>query len=139
MTPVVYVLDTNMVGYIAVGNSPAARRKMSELHAKDVIAVSAITEGEILYGLARKPEAVRLRAAMESLLSTMEILPWDSDAARAYGTLRAGMQTAGKTLSAMDMLIAAHVVAHRAVLVTADTAYKQVGPLLPTQNWATEL
>jgi tRNA(fMet)-specific endonuclease VapC len=133
------MLDTNMVGYIAGGHSAAARRKMSEIHGHAVIAVSAITEGEILYGLARKPEAVRLRAAMESLLSTMEILPWDSDAARAYGTLRAGMQTAGKTLSALDMLIAAHAVAHRGVLVTADMAFKQVGPLLPTQNWATEL
>jgi tRNA(fMet)-specific endonuclease VapC len=139
MTPELFLLDTNMVGYIAGGHSSAARQSMSRLHGETRIAVSAITEGEILYGLALKPQAVRLRVSMESLLSVLEILPWDSEAALSYGTLRAHLRVAGKTLSALDMLIASHAVARRATLVTADAAFSQVGPLLPTVNWANDI
>lgn len=134
-----YLLDTNMVGYIVGGRSKAARLAMEDTMERFPIAISAITEGEILYGLARKPEATRLRAGIEALLDAVEILPWDSDAARAYGTLRAGLSAAGKSLSAMDMLIAAHAVARDAVLVTRDAAFVQVESLRPVVNWATDL
>lgn len=134
-----YLLDTNMVGYIVGGRSKAARVAMQATIEQFPIAISAITEGEILYGLTRKPEATRLRAGIEALLGAVEILPWDSDAARAYGRLRAGLSAAGKSLSAMDMLIAAHAVARDAVLVTRDAAFVQVESLRPVVNWATDL
>ncbi len=134
-----YLLDTNMVGYIVSGRSQAARLTMVEMIDEFPIAISAITEAEMLYGLARKPEATRLRAAVEAFLSRVEILPWDSDAARAYGTLRARLSAAGKSLSAMDMLIAAHAVATDAVLVTRDAAFVQVASLRPVVDWATDL
>jgi tRNA(fMet)-specific endonuclease VapC len=103
------------------------------------VMISAITEAEILYGLAKRPEATRLRAAVEALLESVRIVAWDSDAARAYGTLRARLSDAGKSLSAMDMLIAAHAVATDAILVTRDAALLQVELLRPAVNWAKDL
>jgi len=134
-----YLLDTNTVAYIVDGRSRAARATMSAVIHHSVVAISAITEGELLYGLARKPEAARLRAAIEALLSVVQILPWDSSAARAYGTLRARMRAAGKSLSNMDMLIAAHAIAADAILVTRDAAFYQVEALRPAANWATDI
>lgn len=134
-----YLLDTNTVAYIVSGHSQAARRAMSKQIGHSVLAISAITEAEMLYGLAKKPAATRLRAAVEALFTTIEILPWDSDAARAYGTLRARMSAVGKSLSNMDMLIAAHAVAADAILVTSDKAFLQVEALRPTLNWATDI
>jgi tRNA(fMet)-specific endonuclease VapC len=49
------------------------------------------------------------------------------------------MSAAGKSLSNMDMLIAAHAVATDAILVTRDKAFSQVEALRPTLNWATDL
>jgi tRNA(fMet)-specific endonuclease VapC len=112
---------------------------MSQRIKDALIAISAITEGELMYGLARKPEAVRLRAGIEALLASVQILPWDSQAARAYGTLRAQLTAAGKTLSNMDMLIAAQAMATDAILVTRDAAFSQVEALHPVTNWATDL
>ena len=112
---------------------------MGDLMELTPIALSAITEGEIAYGLARKPEAVHLRASIETLLSTIRILPWDSAAAQAYGTLRAKMSAAGKSLSNLDMLIAAHAIATDAILVTRDAAFLQIEALRPVVNWATDL
>lgn len=134
-----YLLDTNTFAYIVNGRSPAARAAMTSLIEHSPLAISAITEGEVLYGLAKKPEATRLRAAVESLLATVLVLPWDSAAASAYGTLRAQLSSAGKTLSAMDMLIAAHAIATDAILVTSDKAFAQVEALRPVANWATDL
>lgn len=134
-----YLLDTNTVADLVSGRSSAARRNMSKQIGHSVIAISTISEAEMLYGLARKPAATRLRAGLEALFSTIKILPWDSDAARAYGTLRAKMAAAGKNLSNMDMLIAAHAVAANAILVTRDKAFSQIEALRPTLNWATDL
>lgn len=134
-----YLLDTNMVGYIVSGRSQAARMAMVEGMEQARVTISTITEAEILYGLEKRPGATRLRAAVEALLASVEILAWDSEAAMAYGTLRARLTAAGKSLSAMDMLIAAHAVATDAILVTRDAAFLQVDSLRPVVNWATDL
>jgi len=134
-----YLLDTNTLGYIVSGRSQAARAAMLEWAEQAPMTISAITEAEILYGLARRPEATRLRAAVEALLASVEILAWDSEAAMAYGTLRARLSAAGKSLSAMDMLIAAHAVATDAILVTRDAAFLQVEALRGVVNWATDM
>ena len=134
-----YLLDTNTVAYIVNGRSKSARRKLASLGVDDRVLISTITEAEIRYGLAKKPEAKRLREVMEEFLAAMEILSWDSDAALAYGTLRAGMTSAGKNLSAMDMLIAAHAVAVGATLVSNDAAFRHVKGLHGLVNWATDV
>ena len=134
-----YLLDTNTVADIVSGRSKAARATMSQVIDQFPVAISAITEGELQYGLAKKPEAVRLRAGVEALLSTVQILPWDSAAALAYGALQARMAAAGKSLSNLDMLIAAHAVAADAILVTRDGVFAQVQAMRPAVNWATDL
>ena len=111
---------------------------MDQVRRHHSVAISAIVEGETLYGVARKPEARRLRSSVENLFSSMSILPWDSAAARAYGTLRAQLSAAGKPLSVMDMLIAAHAVSVDAILVTHDSVFQQVHALR-TVDWAADL
>jgi len=134
-----YLLDTNTVAYIVNGRSQMARHAISEHIKHSEIAISAISEAEILYGLAKKQQAARLHSAVEALFSTIRILPWNSDAARAYATLRVKIAASGKSLSNMDMLIAAHAIAVNAVLVTSDKAFAHIEALRPTLNWATDL
>jgi tRNA(fMet)-specific endonuclease VapC len=112
---------------------------MLNLAKDEIVCLSAITEAEIRFGLAKRPEAVALRERMEWFLAAIKILPWGSEEAKAYGTLRAKMESAGKTLENMDLLIAAHALAQGAVLVTNDNAFAQVKYLQATVNWATDL
>jgi len=132
------MLDTNMISYIGNGRSPAARRAFDQAIKRHTITISAIVEGELLYGIARKPGATRLRASMEALLSITTALPWNSAAARTYGTVRAQLSAAGTPLSTLDTLIAAHALSLDAILVTHDAAFKQVHGLR-TVDWATDL
>jgi tRNA(fMet)-specific endonuclease VapC len=134
-----YMLDTNTVSYIIKGKSPASRRKLAELRHGEIACISAITEAEIQYGLAKSPNATLLRSAVEGFLAKIQILPWGREEAQAYGGLRADQEVAGKPLGNLDMLIAAHAVSIGAILVTNDKAFLQVPSLPPTVNWATDL
>jgi tRNA(fMet)-specific endonuclease VapC len=134
-----YMLDTNMVSYIAKGHSKAARARMLNLEKDVVVCLSVITEAEIRYGLAKRPEATALRERMEWFLAAVKVLPWGRDEAKVYGELRAKLESAGKTLENMDLQIAAHAIAAGATLVTNDKAFAQVDDLHATVNWATDL
>jgi tRNA(fMet)-specific endonuclease VapC len=134
-----YLLDTNMVSYIARGRSVLARIRLNELKDNEIACISAITEAEIRYGLAKRPEATALKTVMEVFLARLRVLPWSRDEAQSYGELRARLEISGTTLGHMDMLIAAHAVSIGAVLVTNDNAFAQVDQLYATINWATDL
>jgi tRNA(fMet)-specific endonuclease VapC len=134
-----YLLDTNTVGYIAKGKSPAARARLEAVGDGETVSISSITEAELRYGLAKRPEARVLRAAIEALLFKLRILPWGSKEAAACGALRARLEAAGVTLSELDLQIAAHAIALGAVLVTNNKAFLQVEDLGATVNWATDI
>ncbi|NOR26113.1 MAG: PIN domain-containing protein [Desulforhopalus sp.] len=129
-----YILDTNTASYIIKGD-PAAVRKHLRNVPMATVCISAITEAELLRGVAKKPEAKRLPIAVKEFLLRVEILPWDSDAADAYAKLRTACEKEGKPLGTMDMLIAAHSVAVGAVLITNDKAFYNVGHHLTLQDW----
>lgn len=134
-----FMLDTNMVSYIVRGRSGAARSKMLNLKTDEIGCISAITEGEIRYGLSIRGEATALKSLMDDFLASVRILPWGSSEAKAYGTVRSKLQKSGKVLGHMDMLIAAHAVSVGAVLVTNDNAFRHVEDIGKIANWATDL
>jgi tRNA(fMet)-specific endonuclease VapC len=105
----------------------------------EIVCLSVITEAEIRYGLAKRPEAKALHERMEWFLAAVKVLPWGRDEARAYGALRAKLESSGKTLENMDMQIAAHAIATGAILVTNDKAFANVEDFRGTVDWATDL
>lgn len=132
------MLDTNTVGYVLRGRSPAARTRLLSLRKGESTCLSVITEAELRYGLAKRPEATTLAAAVELFLDKAEVLSWGRAEARAYGELRAKQEAAGSSLSNLDLLIAAHAVATGATLVTSDKAFGQISALRAVENWVTE-
>jgi tRNA(fMet)-specific endonuclease VapC len=134
-----FMLDTNTVSYIAKGRSHAARLMLEGLAGGDMACVSAITEGELRYGLAKVAGSSIHHATVDGLLRKLMILPWDSDTASVYGTLRAKLQTTGRTLQSLDLLIAAHAIASQSILVSSDKVFRQVDDLPGLVDWATDL
>ena len=128
-----YLLDTNIASYIIKGNFPAVRRRLAR-HPMSEIAVSSVTEGELSYGLARNPEAVRLRTLVDEFLLRVTILPWDSDAAQHYGEVRASLERIGQPMGGLDLMIAAHARAAGLILVTNDRAFGRIAGL-KIQDW----
>ncbi len=128
------MLDTNTASYIIKGNPPATRERLLDIPMANVC-VSAITEAELLRGVAKKPEAKQLPLIVREFLLRVNILPWDSGAAKAYAELRTACESTGKSLGALDMLIASHSVSIGSVLVTSDKAFYHIEDLLALENW----
>jgi tRNA(fMet)-specific endonuclease VapC len=99
------------------------------------VCISAITAGELAFGLAKRPEAVALKAAVDEFLRRVEVLPWDDAVAQTYGTLRAQLQSQGTSLTALDMQIAAHAVHMKATLISSDKAFLKIAHL-QTEDWS---
>ena len=128
-----YLLDTNTASYIIKGNVYAVRRRLLEVPIEQV-AVSTVTEGELLYGIARLPEAKNLKALVSEFLLSLTILPWNSEAAQQYGRLRASLEAKGQTMGNLDMMIGAQALASDLVLVTHDKAFKRIEKL-KIEDW----
>lgn len=129
-----YMLDTNTASYIIKGKPLAIREHLLKVPMASVC-ISTITEAELLRGVTKKPEAKRLSEVVKEFLLRVDILPWDSDAAEAYAKLRTACENEGKSLGAMDMLIAAHSIAAETILITNDNAFYNVQHLLTLEDW----
>ena len=128
-----YLLDTTIISLLIKGNQAVAKRLQQQPMCD--IALSAITEGELLFGLGRRPHALALHQAVKAFTQRAQVLPWDSACAAAYGQTKAQLQSKGLSLGALDMLIAAHAKAVGAILVTNDQAMLAL-PDWHTQDWA---
>ncbi len=127
-----FMLDTNMATAMIKGLSPQALRRLAETPTRD-IAISVITEAELLFGLAKNP-ATKHAGAARAFLATVAIMPWTSLTAAVYAQLRTDLEAAGTPLKALDTLIAAHAKAVGSTLVTDDRAFRHVEGL-GIENW----
>jgi tRNA(fMet)-specific endonuclease VapC len=131
--PVRYLLDTNTASYVIKGNFPRVRERLLKVTMAEV-GVSAITEAELRFGVARKPEAVKLKTAVGEFLLRVDVLPWDSEAAEQYAEVRAFLERTGKPMGNLDIMIAAHALAAQFVLVTHDHVFHRI-KRLKIEDW----
>jgi tRNA(fMet)-specific endonuclease VapC len=126
------MLDTNTVSHLVKAHPAVTRRVVDQPMAS--LCISAITESELLFGLAKRPEATRLHLVVRELLRRVDVLPWNSEIAERYGPLRADLARLGKGVASLDLLIAAHALGIDAVLVTNDQALTRI-PNLTAEDW----
>ena len=133
MTPVTrYMLDTNTVSHLLKKHPAVASRVVAV--PITALCISAVTQGELLFGLARRPEAATLHDAVWEFLRRVDVLPWDAAASEVYGPARAATQREGRVLAPMDLLIGSHALSVDAILVTNDRAFGQL-PGLTVEDW----
>lgn len=129
----VVMLDTNAVVALINGQSSALEHYVR----RRPVCISAITAAELRYGLACRPAGPGLRQVVEGLLATIEILPWTAACAETYAELRTRLEAEGKTLGALDLLIAAQARAAHCPLITAEPGFAAV-PGLDVVDWSAE-
>lgn len=130
-----YMLDTNTVSHL-LKRHPAVTRRVVAVPITSVC-ISAITQGELLFGLARRPDATALHDAVREFLRRVDVLPWDAATSEVYGPARAVAQREGRVLAPMDHLIGSHALSVDAVLVTNDRAFAQLSGLA-VEDWTKE-
>jgi len=129
----IYLLDTNVASYVIKGNIPQVRQRLVKVPLASV-AISVVTEAELRFGVARKPEAARLKIAVEEFLLRINVSPWDSEAAKQYAHVRSALEVSGEPMGNLDLMIAAHALSIQAVLVTDDRVFRRVRQL-QIEDW----
>ena len=120
------VLDTNVISD-ALRPLPSAK-VLAWLRSEPIASVftTAITEAELLYGVALLPDGGRRRAlaaAIMQILATQfsgRILPFDSAAAREFADIAASRRLAGRPIAEADARIAAIARSRGASLATRN-------------------
>ena len=120
------LLDTNVVSELMRKSpEPAVARWVSDRPLEDLF-FSAVGEAELRYGAAILPAGRRretLFLKIEAMLSDAfegRILPFDTEAARAYGHIAAGRRSAGRPVASADCQIAAIAAARRMSVATRN-------------------
>ena len=124
----VYMLDTNIASYVIKGNRPSVDRMLGRV-GPECVCISVITEAELRFGTARRPDSLRIAERVADFLAIVDVLPWDSAAAKQYAQLRATLERTGTVMANLDLMIAAHVLACGVTLVTNDHAFRRVDGL----------
>ena len=120
------LLDTNVISeLIRKSPHPAVATWVSEHRLQDLF-FSAVSEAELRYGAAILPVGRRrdtLLLEIESMLRDAfedRVLPFDSDAARAYGSIAAMRRSAGRPVAPADCQIAAIAAARGMAVATRN-------------------
>jgi tRNA(fMet)-specific endonuclease VapC len=130
-----YLLDTDICSYAIKRKEAALLGRIRDGLIAEEIAISVITRGELLYGLALLPEATSLARAVHAFLDTVPCLDWNKEAANRYAPLRAHQKNSGKPIGYMDTQIAAHALAENLILVTNNERHYGRIDGLQLVNW----
>lgn len=127
-----YMLDTNTVSHFLKQHPEVTRQVIATPMSN--LCISAITEGELRFGLAKRPDAKQLHLVVNEFLRRVDTVAWDSHVTATYGQMRAEFSQKGTILAPLDLLIASHAAHMNAVLVTNDQAFRKVAGL-KIEDW----
>ena len=128
-----YLLDTNTASQIIKGHPARVRERLLKVPMADV-GISVVTEAELRLGVARRPDATKLKMVVDEFLVRVAILAWVSEAAQSYAESRARLEEAGEPMGNLDLMIAAQALAGGAVLVSNDRAFGRIRGL-KVEDW----
>jgi tRNA(fMet)-specific endonuclease VapC len=111
-----YVLDTNTLIYYFKGQGQVAKN-LTAVPPQD-IAISTIVLFELQVGIAKSPAPAKRIQQLQQLLSRVNLVPFDHDAALAAATIRAQLERLGTPIGPIDVLIAGVAMSRQEAIVT---------------------
>ena len=138
MGKVIYLLDTNIISE-PIKKQPSSNVMNALERHQGLWATSSIVWRELYYGWKRLPDSKKKKEVglyIERLgSSSLEILPFDRNAAEWLGQERGRLEKAGLTPSYVDSEIAAIAVTRKLTLVTRNLEDFKNFAELQLENW----
>ncbi len=129
-----YMLDTNICVFI-MKKRPFSVFERLEKIGEGRICISVVTYAELEYGIERSSSKKLNREILDDFISHLDVLPWETEAARQYGKIRTHLEKSGTPIGNMDLLIAAHALSGKLVLVTNHLREFKRVPHLKCEDW----
>jgi tRNA(fMet)-specific endonuclease VapC len=131
------MLDTNICIYL-IKNRPTEVKKRFDAYEVGEICISSITVSELYYGVYQSQMIETNLKALALFLAPLNIVDYDKKASIEYGKIRSILESKGKVIGSLDMLIAAHALSLETVLVTNNTKEFERVDGLGVENWVSE-
>lgn len=132
---IIYMLDTDICSYV-IRERPLQVFEHFKQVEMEQICISVITYAELMYGVERSSSKKINQAVIDDFIKHLNIVPWDEEAAKHYGNIRAYLQADGQIIGSMDLMIAAHARSRGMTLVTNNDRHFNRVPKLTIENWA---
>ena len=133
-----YMLDTNICGYIIKSKPLHIKEKLQEIEKNHTIGLSSIVVSELLYGVKKKGSS-QLYEIVLSFIANFRIYDFDKNSAFSYGEIRTDLETKGTIIGSNDLFIASHAKSLGAILVTNNEKEFQRVEGLQIENWVKEV
>jgi predicted nucleic acid-binding protein len=130
-----YCFDTDTLSAVIRRDPPLSLIRRLAVLPPDAQFTTAITLGELLYGVARRGSAELSKRVRQLVAGAVLVLPFERSAAETYGTLRAELESAGTRLAEPDLRIASIVIATGLTLVSGNVRHFGRVPGLQFENW----
>jgi tRNA(fMet)-specific endonuclease VapC len=144
----IHLLDTDLFIAMMRGGKRSARRRQRQQAillesccrktqaAGDAVGLSAVTVSELEFGAQVSGRYEEEMQAIRKVLAPFKLYDYDAtDCPRRYARIRHELECSGRTIGALDTLIAAHAMALSAVLVTNNEAHFGRVSGLTVVNW----
>ena len=128
-----FMLDTNSCIFV-INNIAAVRARFIEKYPSG-LAISAITEAELWFGVENSAKPKKNAETLLAFLATVEIMPFVTLAAVEYGRVRVKLKRAGTPIGDRDTLIAAHAKSLGFKLVTNNIREFRCVEGLSIEDW----
>ncbi len=129
-----YLLDTNICVFVIRQKSLSVLRHLRQQQAGDV-GISTVTLAELRYGADKSLNSPKNHMALDAFLMALETVPFDADAADAYGHVRSDLESRGTPIGPLDNMIAAHALSLGVTLVTNNTGeFSRISELV-VEDW----
>ncbi|TAJ81494.1 MAG: type II toxin-antitoxin system VapC family toxin [Gallionellaceae bacterium] len=115
-----YLPDTN-VWIRHLNPAPSILKAKLSAHPSGQIVLCDVVKAELYYGAYKSARRETNLALLETLFSDFLSLPFDGEAARIFGDIRADLARKGTPIGPYDLQIAAIALANDCVLVTHNT------------------
>ena len=130
-----YLLDTNICIYVINENPGKVLRKFAQYPVSE-FGISSITHAELQYGVEKSKNKNQNQSALDEFLLPLTILPFHGQRLVAcYGEIRALLESEGKTIGPLDMLIAAHALTLNLTIISNNIKEFSRIPDLKCENW----
>jgi tRNA(fMet)-specific endonuclease VapC len=103
--------------------------------ADESLAITAISVGELVYGVERSARPVEKLLELDTLLAGVIVLDYDDSAAHRFGSLKVDLERRGERIDDADLQTAAVALCHAATLVTHNQRHFQRVPGLTLADW----
>ena len=130
-----YLLDTNICIYI-INDKPKKILRKFERYPSHEFGISSITQAELQYGVAKSKSKKTNQLALDEFLLPLTILPfYGPKLVACYGEIRELLESKGKTIGPLDMLIAAHALSLDLTIISNNIKEFSRVPNLKCDNW----